>query len=91
MLLAFLKARLTYIETRKMSHPKGDANIRQLQEDTVQTIENKLRSYKLGMEEATDITLFLSSTSLLDEDSKDACLVLVQSAETEEQEVVAQL
>jgi len=91
MLLAFLKARLTYIETRKMSNPKGDTNIRQLQEDTVKTIENKLRNYKLGMEEATDITLFLSSTSLLDEDSKDACLVLVQSAETEEQEVVAQL
>ena len=57
----------------------------------MKTLENKLRSYKLGMEEATDITLFLSSTTLLDEDSKDACLVLVQSAETEEQEVVAQL
>ena len=91
MLLAFLKARLTYIETRKISNPKDNTNIRQLQEDTVKTLENKLRNYKLGMEEATDITLFLSSTTLLDEDSKDACLVLVQSAETEEQEVVAQL
>ena len=67
MLLAFLHARLNYVDIRSRSSTATQERVTELHAETTDLLKTKLKAYKLSLQEATDIMEMVGRSGMPDE------------------------